>query len=155
MELRPATARFTHVALPVLDVDASVAWYQEFTPLRLLMRREDAMGESAWIGMADMIDKPFIVVLVSMNADKPKGAQPTLAPFAHLGIELPTRADVDAIADKGREAGCLKWEPQDIPPPVGYVCALTDPDGNLVEFSHDQGVFATVARVWGGQPLTP
>lgn len=155
MELRPTTARLTHVALPVLDVDDSVAWYERFTPLRLLMRREDEFGESAWIGMPDMVDKPFIVVLVSQNADKPKGEQPTLAPFAHLGVEVPERADIDAAAARGREAGCLVWEPQQLPPPVGYVCALRDPDGNMVEFSHDQGVYATVARVWGGATSSP
>jgi catechol 2,3-dioxygenase-like lactoylglutathione lyase family enzyme len=152
MELRPTTARLTHVALPIHDVDASIAWYEEFTPLRLLMRREDPLGQSAWIGMPDMVERPFIVVLVSTDADKPKGAQPTLAPFAHLGVEVPERADIDAIATRGRAAGCLVWEPQQLPPPVGYVCALRDPDGNMVEFSHDQGVFAMVAEVWGGQP---
>ncbi len=151
MERGPTTARLTHVALPVHDVAASVAWYEEFTPLRLLMRREDALGQSAWIGMPDMVERPFIVVLVSMDADKPLGAQPTLAPFAHLGVEVPERDDIDAIAERGRAAGCLVWEPQQIPPPVGYVCALRDPDGNMVEFSHDQGVFAMVAEVWGGQ----
>lgn len=151
MELRPSTARLTHVALPVLDVDASVAWYQDFTPLRLLDRREDEFGQSAWIGMPDMIERPFIIVLVSLNADKPKGAQPTLAPFAHLGVEVPDRADIDAIAERGRAAGCLVWEPQQLPPPVGYICALRDPDGNLVEFSHDQGVYAAVAEIWGGR----
>ena len=150
MELRPTTARLTHVALPVLDVAASVEWYEQFTPLRLLARREDDLGQSAWIGMPDMIERPFIVVLVSLNADKPKGAQPMLAPFAHLGVEVPERADIDAIAERGRTAGCLVWEPQQLPPPVGYVCALRDPDGNMVEFSHDQGVYAAVAEIWGG-----
>ena len=96
-----------------------------------------------------MVDKPFIIVLVSFFRDQPKGPQPTLAPFAHLGIELPTRADVDRIAEEGREAGCLMWEPQDLPAPVSYVCALTDPDGNVVEFSFDQGVFEKVREVWG------
>jgi catechol 2,3-dioxygenase-like lactoylglutathione lyase family enzyme len=73
-----------------------------------------------------------------------------LAPFAHLGIELPTRAAVDDIAARGRAEGCLAWEPEELGPPVGYVCALTDPDGNMVEFSFDQGVFAKVREVWGG-----
>ena len=48
-------------------------------------------------------------------------------------------------------AGCLSWEPQELPAPVGYVCALTDPDGNVVEFSFDQGVFEKVREVWGKQ----
>lgn len=149
MSLRPTTARFTHVALPCCNLDAAIAWYEQFTPLRLLQRREDADGVSAWIGQPDMVEKPFIIVLVSFFRDQANGPQPMLAPFAHLGIELPTKADVDAVAELGRAAGCLAWEPQQLPQPIGYVCALTDPDGNMVEFSYDQGVFAKVHEVWG------
>ena len=149
MSLRPTTARFTHVALPVCDLEATIAWYERFTPLRLLMRRQDSDGVSAWIGQPDMVDKPFIIVLVSFFRDQPKGPQPVLAPFAHLGIELPTQEAVDEIAALGREDGCLMWEPQQLPAPIGYVCALRDPDGNVVEFSFDQGVFAKVHEVWG------
>ena len=145
----PTIARFTHVALPCCDIDKSIAWYEEFTPLRLLQRREDKDGPSAWIGQPDMVDKPFILVLVSFYRDQAGGPQPTLTPFAHLGIEVPSRKALDAIADRGREAGCLSWEPQQLPVPVGYICALTDPDGNVVEFSHDQGVYDAVHEKWG------
>lgn len=151
MSRGPSIARLTHVALPCCDIDASIAWYEKFTPLRLLNRREDADGYGAWLGQPDMVDKPFIIVLVSFFSDQPNGPQPTLAPFAHLGIEMPTRDDVDEIAARGREAGCLSWEPQELPTPVGYVCALTDPDGNVVEFSFDQGVFEKVRELWGKQ----
>jgi len=150
-------ARFTHVALPCADIDATIAWYERFTPLRLLDRREDADGFGAWLGQPDMVDKPFIIVLVSFHRDRADGPHATLAPFAHLGIEVPTRAAVDEIAERGRAEGCLAWEPQQLPSPIGYICALTDPDGNMVEFSFDQGVFAKVHEVWGtpGLPGTP
>lgn len=146
---RPSIARFTHVALPCTDIDATIAWYERFTPLRLLDRREDEAGYGAWMGQPDMVDKPFILVLVSFHKDRARGPQPVLAPFAHLGIELPTREGVDEVAARGRAEGCLVWEPQQQPYPVGYVCALTDPDGNMVEFSFDQGVYAKVHEVWG------
>ena len=105
MPLRPTTARFTHVAVPCTDLDATIAWYERHTPLRLLDRREDELGRSAWMGQPDMIEKPFIIVLVSFFRDMAKGPQPTLAPFAHLGIELPTRQDVDDAAARGRDEG--------------------------------------------------
>ena len=35
-ELRPAAPRWTHVALRVRDVEASIAWYTEFTTLEVL-----------------------------------------------------------------------------------------------------------------------
>ena len=141
-------ARWTHVALPCADIDASVAWYTTHTPLVVLERREDADGKNAWLSHEGQVETPFVLVLV-MFYENQGAPQPQLAPFAHLGIELPTRAEVDAVAERGRAAGCLAWEPRDLPAPVGYVCALHDPDGNVVEFSHDQGVFAKVQEVWG------
>ena len=36
-----------------------------------------------------------------------------------------------------------------MPPPVGYICALNDPDGNVIEYSYDQGVYSTAKTVWG------
>lgn len=147
--LRPTTVRWTHIALPSTDIDASIRWYEDFTPLRLLDRREDADGYGAWLGHPDMADKPFILVLVSFFKDQDKGRQPIMAPFAHIGMEMPTKADVDAIAEKGKAAGCLAWPPTLMPDPIGYICALTDPDGNMIEFSFDQGVYEKAQEVWG------
>ena len=66
-----------------------------------------------------------------------------------IGIELPERADVDEMAGRGEADGSLAMAATDLPPPVGYICMLHDPDGNLVEFSHDQGVYAKAREVWG------
>lgn len=144
----PAAPRWTHVALPSSDLERSVEWYTTFTPLEVLARHEDDAGQNAWLSHPGATPSPFVLVLV-MFYENQGTPQPQLAPFAHLGIELPERADVDEVARRGTEAGCLAWEPQQLPAPVGYVCALTDPDGNVVEFSHDQGVYAAVADRWG------
>lgn len=147
--LLPTTARWTHIALPATDIDATIAWYEKFTPLRLLDKREDSDGFGAWLGDPDMGDKPFILVLVSFTRDKDKGPQPILAPFAHIGIELPTEDGVREVAEMGRADGCLVWEPQWMPDPIGFICACTDPDGNMVEFSYNQGVYEKAQEVWG------
>ena len=39
-----------------------------------------------------------------------------------------------------------------MPDPIGYICALTDPDGNMIEFSYDQGVYEKAQEVWGRWP---
>jgi catechol 2,3-dioxygenase-like lactoylglutathione lyase family enzyme len=148
-DVHPPKPRWTHVAVPASDLDASIAWYEDFTPLRLLQRREDADGVSAWLGDPDLVDAPFVLVLVSFFRDRGAGPLPTMAPFAHIGIEMTSRAEVDAIAERARAAGCLSWEPQQMPAPIGYICAATDPDGNVVEFSHDQGVYAAARATWG------
>ena len=145
----PAVPRWTHIALPSGDLDASIACYTSFTPLVLLDRREDADGQSAWLCHDKQVENPFILVLVMFWKDKGRPA-PIMAPFAHIGIEVPTRRDVEEIADRARAAGCLTWEPTDMPAPIGYICAISDPDGNVIEISHNQGVYAKVQEVWGG-----
>jgi catechol 2,3-dioxygenase-like lactoylglutathione lyase family enzyme len=148
----PSQPRWTHVALRVGDIGASIEWYQAFTPLQLLDRRSDEFGHGAWLGEPGDPERPFILVLAEFFPDSdPYRDSPlaTLRPFSHLGIELPDRDAVDHVAARGQEAGCLEVAPADLPPPVGYVCMLRDPDGNLVEFSHDQGVFAKARELWG------
>ena len=150
--LRPPTARWTHIALRVADVEASIAWYETYTPLRLLDRHRDELGFGAWLGQPDSADRPFILVLAQfLPATDPYGAYPkeVLAPFAHIGIEQPARADIDDVASRADAAGCLAMTPTEMPPPVGYICMLRDPDGNMVEFSYDQGVYAKAREVWG------
>lgn len=153
-QLHPNEPRWTHIALRVADIDATIEWYREFTPLRLIDRREDEVGYGAWLGMPGETDNPFILVLAEFFegrdpfADAPAA---TLAPFAHLGMELPAREDVDAVAAKAAEAGCLAMPPKMMPPPIGYITMLRDPDGNMVEFSWDQGVYATLQEQWDQQ----
>ena len=148
-ELRPTGPRWTHIALPCHDIDASIEWYARYTPLKLLDRREDADGYGAWLAHDDQVDRPFVLVLVSFVRDQDKGPQPIMAPFAHIGIEVPTKDEVERIAAMAEAEGCLHWPPTQMPPPIGYICAVTDPDGNVIEISFDQGVYAKAREVWG------
>ncbi|MFN3257350.1 MAG: VOC family protein [Ilumatobacter sp.] len=150
--LRPTTARWTHIALRVSDIDATIAWYQEFTTLELLDKREDEDGYGAWLGHSDAGEFPFVLVLAQFFEGRDPFAPTPLAkmaPFNHFGIELPNKADVDEIAARGAAAGCLAMPARQMPDPIGYICFLEDPDGNLVEFSFDQGVYEKVREVWG------
>jgi catechol 2,3-dioxygenase-like lactoylglutathione lyase family enzyme len=140
--------RWTHIALPSSDIEKSVAWYEKYTPLVVLDRREDADGKNAWLAHEGQVENPFVLVLVMFYKDQGR-PQPQLAPFAHIGIEVPERADVDRIAAMAEADGCLTWSPRDMPAPIGYICAIGDPDGNVIEISHDQGVYAKVEEVWG------
>ena len=135
--------RWTHIALQVSDIKASIEWYSLHTPLELLDQREDANGFGAWLGHRDNPDAPFILVLAQFFSGKsPYGdATSRIGPFGHLGIELETRDAVDAAAATAEAGGFLQSPPVDLPAPIGYVCMVYDPDGNTIEFSHNQGVF--------------
>lgn len=148
--------RWTHVALPVTDLERSIEFYTTVTPLVLVTRNADENGQGAWLSNKNQVDSPFVLVLAEFKPEigKSFGIVPgekatTLAPFAHLGIEMPNRSDIDEIAARAREAGALRWEPRDMAAHIGYICAVDDPDGNTIEFSHNQKVFSTIQELWG------
>ncbi|MCY4069007.1 MAG: VOC family protein [Acidimicrobiaceae bacterium] len=148
--VHPPQARWTHVALRVTDIAVSIDWYARHTPLKLLDKRQDDHGFAAWLGHDDSPDKPFILVLAQFlpDSDPFKGAPiATLAPFAHLGIEVPSRNELESAARRADDDGCLVTPPTDMPPPIGYICMIRDPDGNMIEISHDQGVYAHAQKV--------
>lgn len=151
-----AEPRLTHVALPCADLDRTIEFYASVTPLVVVARHDDDHGRTAWLSNRGQARDPFVLVLAELGdggaagGDRRRGEPvPTLAPFAHIGIEVPRRGDIDAIAEQGRRLGVLHWEPRQMPEHIGYICALRDPDGNVVEFSHGQQVFATVRALWG------
>ncbi len=140
--------RWTHIAIPSSDLARSIEFYGKVTPLVVVHRHQDAMGETVWLSNPEQVVDPFVLVIAMFYSERGH-LQPTLAPFAHIGIEVPSRDDIDSVAEVGRTLGCLSWEPQDMPDPIGYICALKDPDGNVIEFSHNQKVFSTVQELWG------
>src|SRR3954471_1719344 len=148
--------RLTHVALPCSNLDRTIEFYTQLTPLVVIARNEDENGRGAWLSNDKQAKDPFVLVVAEFIPDvakqfgiAPGEPTPILTPFAHIGIELPNREDVDAVADKAREMGCLHWEPRQMPEHIGYICAAKDPDGNVIEFSNKQKVFATVRELWG------
>ena len=150
--------RWTHVALPVSDLDRSIVFYTSLTPLVVVARNQDENGRGAWLSNDKQVVDPFVLVIAEFLPDvgrqfdvEPGQPVPILKPFAHIGIELPNRADVDDIAARAKELGALKMPPRDLAEHIGYVCFVEDPDGNIVEFSHNQKVYSTISEIWGEQ----
>lgn len=148
--------RWTHVALPVTDLERAIEFYTTLTPLVVVARHQTADGRGAWLSNDKQVETPFVLVISQFEPEvgarfgvEPGKPHPTLAPFAHIGIELPNKEDVDAVADKAREMGVLEWEPMQMPEHIGYICAAKDPDGNVIEFSWNQKVFSAIQELWG------
>lgn len=151
-----STPRWTHIALPVSDVERSIEFYTSLTPLVVVARNSDGAGNGVWLSNPGQVDAPFVLVLSEFYEE---GRQrygltegepiPILQPFAHIGIELTSREAVDDVAARAREMDALHWEPRQMAAHIGYICAAKDPDGNVIEFSFDQKVHSTVQDLWG------
>jgi len=130
----------THVALPVTDLDASLAFYQKYAGMQVVHRRRD---ESTGVQVAWISDhtRPFVVVLIEV-AEVPH----PLVPIAHLGVGCASREEVDQLVAEAQGEGHPVWGPTDSGYPVGYWALLSDPDHHTLEISHGQEVALAVER---------
>jgi catechol 2,3-dioxygenase-like lactoylglutathione lyase family enzyme len=131
----------THVALPVTDLDTSLAFYERFASMTVVHRRLDpSTGTSvAWISDRT---RPFVLVLIEVaTVDTRLGGA-----YCHVGLGVAERADVDRLCTWAAQDGRRVFGPLDSGPPVGYWAYIVDPDGHNLEISHGQQVGLTVDR---------
>ena len=150
--VNPGRSRLTHLALRVADLERSMEWYERYTPFRVLKHFVDDFGVSAWL--ADPRDSacPFVLALSQFDPDKdPFHYAPpaVLGPYAHLGFEMNTPEEVDAVAAMAEEEGILTYPVTQMSDPIGYICFVEDPDGNTIEFSYGQGTYPIWDEEWG------
>ncbi|MBX7161067.1 MAG: VOC family protein [Acidimicrobiia bacterium] len=129
---------FTHVALPVTDPDASIAFYERFAGMEVVHRRGDPPEVVVW--MSDLT-RPFVIVLLQMPE-----VTHVLGGFSHLGVACESREEVDRLCEAAGDR--LLLGPVDSGPPVGYWAFLADPDGHNLElsFGQDVGLAVVMAR---------
>jgi catechol 2,3-dioxygenase-like lactoylglutathione lyase family enzyme len=135
----------THVALPVTDVERSVAFYAKYAGMRVVHRRTDASVGSTVVWLGDGT-RPFVIVLIETRE-----VRSPLLPIAHLGVGCAARADVDRLVAEARAEGRPAIGPIEAPYPVGYYALISDPDDHTLELSYGQEVGLAVARA-GGAP---
>lgn len=135
---------FTHIALVVQDIEASIAFYAEYAGMKVVHRRNGS-GRGEFVAWISDFTRPFVIVLIQQPGlkDRPIG------PIGHLGVACASREEIDLLAEKARAAGILLMGPEDWGPPVGYWAYFSDPDGNVLELSHGQEVALTVGN--GGE----
>jgi lactoylglutathione lyase len=139
-------AEWTHLALHVHSLEASIAFYSRYTNLRVVDRHSDRSStgmEVVWLSDSSVDDElRFVMVLQEGSPSNVPGAKPQqpLGPISHLGFGLESRDAVDAVADEAKKDGMLKFGPSFLNPYAGYLCIIVDPDGHTVEFSHGQAL---------------
>jgi len=144
----PPPSLLTHIALPVRDLDDTLAFYDKYTTLVNIHERldPDTGMRSVWLANERDVTAEgarFVIVLIcgklptNITGDI-KEEYGFLRSISHLGISLETRAQVDEIAAVAQADGCLLLGPMYRNEVVGYICVITDPDGNNLEFSVEQ-----------------
>ena len=122
--------RLTHIALHVDAIEECVRFYQHYCDLevtddqvrggrRVVLMAEAGRGES------------FVLQLMAGGVDK----DPTPDEDRHFGFAVESREEVDRLAAMAADEGILLWETFEGPFPMGYLCAVKDPNGNTVEIS--------------------
>jgi catechol 2,3-dioxygenase-like lactoylglutathione lyase family enzyme len=132
----------THVALPVSDLDASLAFYAAYAAMRVVHRRSDPDSGTSVAWISDLT-RPFVLVLIEVpNVDARLGGT-----FCHVGVGVASREDVDDICRRARSEGRAVFGPLDSGPPVGYWGYVVDPDGHNLEvsFGHEVGLAVETA----------
>lgn len=127
--------KLTHIGLCVGNIETSAAFYKQYADLEIISQRQEHEMRVAWLGNP-AVNSTFIIVLLEMNHQQSESPS-----FHHLGLQVDTKDQVDAVAQTARQDGILIEEPADHGPVAGYLCVIRDPDGNGVEFSYGQEVF--------------
>jgi catechol 2,3-dioxygenase-like lactoylglutathione lyase family enzyme len=129
------TPKLTHIGLCVENIEASAAFYKRFANLDVVSERKENEMRVAWLGNP-AVNNTFIIVLLEMEHERTESPS-----YHHLGLQVDTKEEVDAIAQDAQSEGILTEEASDHGPVAGYLCVIRDPDGNGVEFSYGQEVF--------------
>ena len=144
VERDAADVGFSHIALFVRDIEASIDFYERFGGLFVMHRRTETTGSLvAYLGDGAT---GFSIVLVQLSRGNlryrlRRWASRWLAPLHHLGVGCPNREDVDRMCELAKTEGRLRRAPRDLGPPAGYFGILRDPDGNDFELSYQQQMF--------------
>jgi catechol 2,3-dioxygenase-like lactoylglutathione lyase family enzyme len=123
--------RLTHIALHVEALDACIEFYRRYCNLEITDDR--VRGGRRVVLMAEPgRGATFVLQLLAGGMDK----APTPGDDRHLGFAVDSREQVDRLAAMAADEGILLFETFEAPFPVGYLCAIKDPNGNSVEISY-------------------
>lgn len=136
----------SHLAIPVVDVEKSIAFYEKYLQMKVVKRRENPTN----VWLADGI-RPFQLVLLAAdpvdtldtNRSGPtdyhnaKLAHPIVA-SSHIGFTCRSCSEVKRIAEMAKQEGVLEHGPCEEGWPGGYCAYITDPNGHSVEVSYNQ-----------------
>jgi lactoylglutathione lyase len=123
--------RWTHITLPLVELDASLSFFTEVCGLCILRDRRKEGGGTVWIGPPTEPGTLPAFVLVAFRGEVKE-------PLDHFGFQCNSREDVDGIAKQMDARGRLVEGPVDAGGSVGYYAIVREPSGHFVEFTFGQ-----------------
>ena len=137
---------FSHLAIPVTDVEASIKFHEKYTQMKVVKRRENPIN----VWLADGI-RPFQIALLDADPEDVTDYDRTgptdyhnaklvhpIVKSAHIGFTCRSCDEVKRIAEMAKEEGILEHGPCEEGWPGGYCAYVTDPNGHSIEFSYNQ-----------------
>ena len=123
--------RWTHVTLPLCDLNGSVRFFTEVCGLSVVRDRRDEGGTTVWLGPKPEAGEDPTFVLVAHEGD-------VTEPLDHFGFQCDSREEVSTIAARANDHGSLVEGPTDAGGSVGFFAVVREPSGHLVEFTYGQ-----------------
>ncbi len=134
---------FSHIAIPVLDIEKSIAFYEKYLEMKVVRRRVNP--ENVWL--ADGI-RPFQLVLLAASPGDVVGGRPSdyhnaklthpVVASMHIGFTCRSCTEVKRIAEMAKAEGILEHGPLEENWPGGYCAYISDPSGHSLEISYNQ-----------------
>jgi glyoxylase I family protein len=136
----PTRAQLQHIALTVTDLDASIAWYEKVFDIAYRME-EPHQGGTGKV-LADEARR-LMIVLHRHDANGGEAFAETRTGLDHVGLAVPSRADLEAWQEHLEGLGVARAVAADRPctqspivdRPYGSVLVFRDPDNIQLELS--------------------
>jgi catechol 2,3-dioxygenase-like lactoylglutathione lyase family enzyme len=120
-----------HVLFKVKDADLSIRFYSDFLGMGAVQHQRDGDGKRwVWMRFSENPYAPLFVFVEEPQGKTPTGAHPL------FGFRLPDLKPVEEISAKAKAENCLVEAAAYGGHTRGYFCQISDPDGNLLEFSY-------------------
>lgn len=123
-----------HILFKVKDADLSIHFYSEYLGMGAVSDQRDGDGKRwVWMRFSENPYAPLFVFTEETHLKSVPGAQAVLPT---LSFRLTDLKPVEEISAKAKKDNCLV-EPAGYGGHIrGYFCVVSDPDGNLLEFSY-------------------
>jgi lactoylglutathione lyase len=127
-------AEWHHIQFKVKDADLSIRFYSEYLGMGAVMDQKDSDGRRwVWLRFSENPYAPLFVLVENNQFGKAGSLAMSLQ---HLSFRLPDLKPVEEISAKAKKDDCLVEAAQYGGHMRGYFCLISDPDGNLLEFSY-------------------